>query len=68
MSLGTLLGTICWQRFESQSTAFPQNPLRLCKTCSKQIFFARNINADSNLRQVEKKSIRITLICFAAVQ
>jgi len=40
----------------------------MCKTCSKQIFFVRKVNADSNLYQVEKKFSKTGLICFAVVQ
>jgi len=53
---------------KTQSTAFPQNALTMCKTCSKQIFFVRKVNADSNLYQVEKKFSKTGLIYFAVVQ
>ena len=51
-----------------ESTAYPQNKLTLCKTCSKQIFFVRKLNADSDLRKVEKKFPKMPLICFCVAQ
>jgi len=36
----------------------------MCKTCEKHFFFARKVNADSNLQQVEKKFHKTQLIYF----
>jgi len=33
-----------------QFTAFPQSDFTMCKTCEKHFFFARKVNADSNLQ------------------
>jgi len=51
-----------------QSTAFPQNEVVMCKTCEKQFFFVRKLNADSNLYCVEKKFSKTGLICLVVAQ
>jgi len=35
----------------------------MCKTCEEKFIFARKVNADSNLQQVEKKFYKTQLIC-----
>lgn len=36
----------------------------MCKTCEKETFFLRKVNAHSNLYEVEKKITKMRLICF----
>jgi len=45
-----------------QLTRFPQSELAMCKTCEEHFFFARKVNDDSGLRQVEKKFAKRRLI------
>jgi len=52
------------ENLKVQSTSFPQNRIMVCKTCEKETFFLRKVNADSNLYEVEKKIIKMQLICF----
>jgi hypothetical protein len=41
---------------ETQSTAFPQRILTMCKDCELHFFFRRNPIADRDINQVQKKS------------
>lgn len=56
------------QKLEVQSTAFPQNRITLCKTCEKETFFVRKVNRYSDLYQVEKKIVKMRLICIFVYQ
>jgi hypothetical protein len=50
------------------STAFPQGTLTVCKDCELQFFFRCKVIADSDIRQVEKKSEKTGLIRLASGQ